>query len=60
MKDYEGDQDVDRLTVLKWILRVMMRWHELDFSGSGYGPLERSCDDGNELSDSIERSEVLE
>jgi hypothetical protein len=30
-----------------------MGWYGLDWSGSGYGPVEGSCDRGNELSGSI-------
>jgi hypothetical protein len=32
----------------------------LDRSGSGYGPVEGSCERGNEPSGSIKRWEVLE
>jgi hypothetical protein len=30
-----------------------MRWYGLDLSGSGYGPVEGSCEHGNELSGSM-------
>jgi hypothetical protein len=40
--------------------RDRVGWYELDRSGSGYGPLEGSCEHGNEPSGSIKCWEVLE
>jgi hypothetical protein len=37
-----------------------MGWHGLDRSGSGQGPVEGSCEHGNEHSGSIKWWEVLE
>jgi hypothetical protein len=36
------------------------RWYGLDRSGSGLGPVEGSCEHGNESSDSIKCWEILE
>jgi hypothetical protein len=36
------------------------RWHGLDSSGSEHGPLEVSCEHGNEPSGSIKYLEILE
>jgi hypothetical protein len=35
-------------------------WYVLDLSGSGYGPVERSCEHGNEPSGTIKYWEILE
>jgi hypothetical protein len=40
---------------IKMDLRDRMRWYRLNLSGSGYGPVEGSCENG-----SIECWEVLE
>jgi hypothetical protein len=37
-----------------------MGWYGLNRSGSGQGPIEGSCEHGNEPSDSIKCWEVLE
>jgi hypothetical protein len=37
-----------------------MGWYGLNRYGSGEGPVEGSCERGNELSGSIKRWEVLE
>jgi hypothetical protein len=37
-----------------------MGWYGLNQSGSGYGPMEGSCEHGNEPSGSIKHWEVLE
>jgi hypothetical protein len=37
-----------------------MGWYGLDRSGSGYGPVEGSCERGNEPTGSIKRCEALE
>jgi hypothetical protein len=46
----------------KWILERWdgMGWYGLDRSGSGYGPVEGSCEHGSEPSGSIKFWEVLE
>jgi hypothetical protein len=54
-KNHWEDQDVAGWTILKWILDSM-GWYGLD----RYGPVEGSCEHGNEPSDSIKCSEVLE
>jgi hypothetical protein len=40
--------------------RHRMGWYGLDRSGSGYGPVEGSCEHGNELPGSIKCWQVLE
>jgi hypothetical protein len=45
---------------IKMDLRDRMGWWGLDRSCSGYGPLEGSCERGNEPSGSIKPWEVLE
>jgi hypothetical protein len=37
-----------------------MGWYGLDLSGSGQGPVDGSCDHGNERSASIKYCEILE
>jgi hypothetical protein len=37
-----------------------MEWCGVDWSGSGYGPVESSCESGNEPTGSIKCWEVLE
>jgi hypothetical protein len=37
-----------------------MMWYGLDRSGSGYGPVEDCCEQGNKTSGSIKYLEVLE
>jgi hypothetical protein len=37
-----------------------MGWYGLDLSRPGYGPVEGSCEHGNELSGSIKWWEVLQ
>jgi hypothetical protein len=37
-----------------------MEWYELDLSGSGYEPVEGSCEHPNEPSGSIKCWEILE
>jgi hypothetical protein len=37
-----------------------IEWYGLDRSGSGYGPVEGSCEHGNEPSGSIKCRKVLE
>jgi hypothetical protein len=50
------------VTVLKWILERWdwMGWYGLDRSGSGYGPVEGSCEHGDEPSGSLNCWEVPE
>jgi hypothetical protein len=55
--DHWEDQDVGVWTILGWILD-RMKWYGLARSGSGQGPVEGSCERGNELSGSIKRWEV--
>jgi hypothetical protein len=45
---------------IKMDIRDRMGWYGLDRSGSGYGPVEDSCEHGNDPSGSIKRWEVLE
>jgi hypothetical protein len=40
--------------------RDTMGWYGLDSSGSRWGPVEGSCEYGNELSGSIKCWEILE
>jgi hypothetical protein len=49
---------VDNIKMDIW--RDRMEWYGLDRSGSGLGPVESSCERGNEPSGSIKRWEVLE
>jgi hypothetical protein len=58
-RDHWEDQDVGGWTILKWILD-RMGWYGLDRSVSGQGPVEGSCEHGNELSGSIKCWELLE
>jgi hypothetical protein len=48
----------------RWVdsikLRERMGWYGLDRSGLGQGPVEGSCEHGDEPSDSIKCWEVLE
>jgi hypothetical protein len=39
---------------------LRMEWYRLDRSGSGWGPVEGSCEHGNKLSSSVKFWEVLE
>jgi hypothetical protein len=52
LRMYLEYQDVGGWIILKWILD-RMGWYGLDRSGSGYRPVESSCEHGNELSGSI-------
>jgi hypothetical protein len=48
------DQDIGGWTILKWILeRDRMGWYGLDRTGSEYGPMEGSCEHGDEFSGSL-------
>jgi hypothetical protein len=51
--------DVDGMIILKWFLD-RMEWYALDLSGPGLGPVEGSCEHGNEPSGSITCWEILE
>jgi hypothetical protein len=53
----QEDQDVGGWTILKWILD-RMGWYGLNRSFPGLGPVEGSCEHGNEHSGSC--WEVLE
>jgi hypothetical protein len=57
--DHWEDQGVGGWTILKWIFD-RMGWYGLDRSDSGYGPVEDSCEHGNEPSGSIKYWELLE
>jgi hypothetical protein len=57
IRDHEEDQDVGGRIVLKWILE---RWCGLNWSGSGCGLVEGSCEEGNEPSVSVKCSNILQ
>jgi hypothetical protein len=48
------------LDIVGGIILHRIRWYGLDLSGSGKGPMEVSCEYGNEPLGYIKRSEVLE
>jgi hypothetical protein len=53
-------------TTMKYTLNILVNVtfacspNVLDLSGSGYGPVERSCEHGNEPSGSIKYWEILD
>jgi hypothetical protein len=47
------------MIILKWILDKV-GWYGLDWSGSGWGPVEGSREHDNETLGSIKRWEIIE
>jgi hypothetical protein len=56
-RDHQKDQDAGECTILKLIFRT---WYGLDLSGSEQGPVEGSCEHGNEPLGSTKCREILE
>jgi hypothetical protein len=59
-RDHSKDLDVDGRIILEWILENRKGKCELVSSGSGWGPVEGSCEHGNEPSSSIRGGEFLD
>jgi hypothetical protein len=49
---------VNGMIILKLMYEKRMGWYGLDSSGSGYGPLEGSCEHGNKPSGSVKDWEI--
>jgi hypothetical protein len=58
--DHLENLNVNQKIILKWILENKMGSYELDSSGSGQGPVVRSCKHGNEPSISIKNGQFLD
>ena len=51
---------IDGKIILIWFLRNGIVWCQLDSFGSGYRPMENSCEHGNEPSGSTKYGEFLD